>query len=57
MEHNDSSGYPPQDTEPLTIEDHKVLVATDIDLFKIKEGKFQVILITVSYTHLRAHEK
>ena len=45
MEHNNSSGYPPQDTEPLTIEDHKVLVATDIALFTIKDGMFQVLLI------------
>ena len=29
----------------LPIEDHKVLVATDIALFTIKDGKFQVLLI------------
>ena len=45
MERSDSSDNRPQDTEPLTIEDHKVLVATDIALFTIKDGIFQVLLI------------
>lgn len=45
MERSNSSDNRPQDTEPLTIEDHKVLVATDIALFTIKDGIFQVLLI------------
>ena len=36
---------PTYSPNPLTIEDHKVLVATDIALFTIKDGKFQVLLI------------
>ena len=36
---------PTYSSNKLTIEDHKVLVATDIALFTIKDGKFQVLLI------------
>ena len=45
MQNIDSSDALSQSTEALTIEDHKVLVATDIALFTIKDEKFQVLLI------------
>ena len=46
MQGNDSSdALSHQSTKALTIEDHKVLVATDIALFTIKDEKFQVLLI------------
>lgn len=45
MQDFDSSDPLSQSTKALTIEDHKVLVATDIALFTIKDEKFQVLLI------------
>ena len=45
MQNIHSSDALSQSTEALTIEDHKVLVATDIALFTIKDEKFQVLLI------------
>ena len=45
MEGTYLSNNPLQSTEAPTIEDHKVLVATDIALFTIKDETFQVLLI------------